>query len=137
MSYLEQLRKPEWQKKRLKIFERDEWTCTNCGSTHLELHVHHVNYIHSLKPWEYPDSLLKTLCKSCHEDAHGITKAVAEISQFKFILYDGSDKFHHVRDLDIQINKIVEMLRKCEHDDILLGVQILLSKVAERKKLTA
>ncbi len=69
-AYSELLRDPRWQRKRLEVFQRDDWKCTQCGETEKELHVHHVRYIPYLKPWEYDNSLLKTLCHSCHKSSH-------------------------------------------------------------------
>lgn len=63
-SYSELLKDPRWQKKRLIILERDEWTCQLCGDESSELHVHHKKYVG--KPWECPDKQLQTLCKTCH-----------------------------------------------------------------------
>lgn len=34
------------------------------------LHVHHTYYQINLKPWEYPNSSLQTLCWVCHERLH-------------------------------------------------------------------
>jgi hypothetical protein len=64
MAYSDLLKDPRWQKKRLKIFERDKFRCTECGCEQNTLHVHHIKY--SGKPWEAPDYLLVTLCESCH-----------------------------------------------------------------------
>ena len=64
MTYKQLLRDPRWQKKRLHIFERDQWTCQRCGSTTRELQVHHLAYTGA--PWEAPDHLLQTLCAPCH-----------------------------------------------------------------------
>lgn len=41
-SYAEKLRDPRWQKKRLKIFERDGWACQDCRSTTNTLNLHHL-----------------------------------------------------------------------------------------------
>jgi hypothetical protein len=65
-EYNEKLRDPRWQRKRLKIFERDNWTCQLCCRTDLELHVHHL-YRTTEDPWDEPDLHLLTLCKLCHE----------------------------------------------------------------------
>jgi hypothetical protein len=65
MSYGELLRDPRWHKKRLKILERDNWTCQCCGNTTQEFQVHHLRYAGF--PWEIPDNFLVTLCKDCHE----------------------------------------------------------------------
>lgn len=70
-NYLEKLKDPRWQKKRLEIMERDQWTCRDCGNTEKELHVHHIFYYKNYcDPWEYRDEHLITLCKDCHEKDH-------------------------------------------------------------------
>lgn len=66
-TYLELLRSPLWQKKRLKILERDDFTCQHCGCKKRELQVHHRVYHKGVKPWEYDDNELITLCNQCHE----------------------------------------------------------------------
>ena len=65
-SYSEKLRDPRWQKARLKILERDEWTCQFCFDSESTLSVHHKWYIPSREPWEYPELALITLCEDCH-----------------------------------------------------------------------
>lgn len=67
LRYADKLKDPRWQRRRLEIFQRDEWRCTRCGRDDLTLHVHHVEYVG--EPWEAPDSVLRTLCEVCH-DAH-------------------------------------------------------------------
>lgn len=64
MRYQEKLKDPRWQRKRLEIFQRDKWKCTECGRDDLELQVHHENY-HG-EPWKTPNEFLKTLCATCH-----------------------------------------------------------------------
>jgi len=66
-EYSNKLKDPRWQKKRLEILQRDEFTCQKCGDMESTLHVHHKRYIPSNDPWEYPDFLLITLCENCHE----------------------------------------------------------------------
>jgi hypothetical protein len=66
-TYSEMLKDPRWQRKRLEILERDEWTCQNCTSTTATLHVHHKVYDRGAAPWEYDDDLLVTYCEECHE----------------------------------------------------------------------
>lgn len=68
-TYQEKLKDPRWQKKRLKILERDGWMCTNCGADWLSLHIHHKTYIKGRDPWEYEDEELSTLCEICHCEA--------------------------------------------------------------------
>lgn len=50
---------------RLKILERDQFTCQSCGDDKRTLHVHHFEY--SKNPWESSEHDLITLCDSCHE----------------------------------------------------------------------
>lgn len=68
MTYAEKLKDPRWQKKRLEVFERDNWECTNCCTKDITLHVHHISYIWNKEPWEYNLSNFKTLCAECHEE---------------------------------------------------------------------
>jgi len=67
-TYAQLLKDPRWQKKRLEILERDEFSCQDCGDTESTLHVHHCYYETGKMPWEYPERSLVTLCESCHED---------------------------------------------------------------------
>lgn len=67
-TYRELLLDPQWQKKRLQIFGRDNFSCVRCGDDAKTLHVHHRSYLRGKKPWEYPDEFLETLCETCHED---------------------------------------------------------------------
>lgn len=63
-TYSKKLRDPRWQKKRLEILQRDEFTCTLCGDTTTTLNVHHLEY--SGDPWEADNKHLQTLCEHCH-----------------------------------------------------------------------
>ena len=65
-TYSQKLRDPRWQRKRLEIFQRDQWTCKWCKSKDRTLNVHHHWYNRQWEPWEYPDHLLVTLCEECH-----------------------------------------------------------------------
>jgi hypothetical protein len=67
MTYKEQLAHPLWQKKRLQILERDNFTCKVCLDTETQLHIHHKEYKKYKKAWEYPDDNFISLCKDCHK----------------------------------------------------------------------
>ena len=71
-SYWELLRDPRWQQKRLKVMERDEWTCQDCVEGGKTLNVHHTYYERGNMPWDYPDWSLMTLCEECHEKRHDL-----------------------------------------------------------------
>ena len=82
-AYWEKLRDPRWQKLRLKIMERDGFTCRRCCETELPLNVHHGYYEKGLEPWEYHPKTLWTLCEECHRTVHEfqrkIYRQIAEI----------------------------------------------------------
>lgn len=102
MTYLDLLKDPKWQKVRLKILERDNFTCTYCGGDEETLHVHHKIYLPNRKPWEYEDDCLTTLCKDCHQYAsHGMKESIHRLGEAvkKFGL--------HPKDID-QISKAFE-----------------------------
>lgn len=67
-TYVEMLKDPRWQKKRLEIMQRDNFTCQHCGAQDKSLQVHHLWYSPLKKPWEYDNSAFITLCEHCHEN---------------------------------------------------------------------
>jgi hypothetical protein len=66
MTYSERLKDPRWQKKRLEIMQRDNFTCQNCLAKNKPLQVHHWSY--SKNPWDTKDIHLVTLCENCHKE---------------------------------------------------------------------
>ena len=75
-SYAEKLKDPRWQKARLEILERDDFTCTRCGSKDKTLHVHHGYYERGKDLWEYDPGTLWTYCEDCHQHVGAITTAI-------------------------------------------------------------
>lgn len=65
-AYTEKLADPRWQKLRLEIFDRDNWTCQCCGNTKVQLEIHHTDYWPGKQPWEHPGDMLITVCHKCH-----------------------------------------------------------------------
>ena len=65
MKYWEKLQDPRWQKKRLKILERDGFKCRDCGATEKTLHVHHCFYENG-EPWDARANVLLTVCADFH-----------------------------------------------------------------------
>lgn len=70
MYYKDQLQTVAWKVKRKSIMQRDHFTCQECGDKKSKLNVHHKTYIDEKKAWEYPDSMLITLCENCHIKRH-------------------------------------------------------------------
>lgn len=71
-SYSEKLLDPRWQRKRLSILQRDNFTCTLCMDDRSTLAVHHTEY--SGNPWDIADDKLITICHHCHDIIHGLPK---------------------------------------------------------------
>lgn len=74
LRYRELLKDPRWQKRRLEVLDRDSWKCRRCGNDEDTLHVHHRYYEFGVQPWEYPDSVLVTLCETCHRTETELSK---------------------------------------------------------------
>ena len=66
-TYLEKLKDPRWQRKRLEIMQRDEFSCNFCGDDSATLNVHHCYYGKNRNPWDYSNDHLITLCEACHK----------------------------------------------------------------------
>ena len=73
-EYLDYIKSPAWQAKRLEIIERDSHRCTSCGNRGI-LQVHHRNYRRLGN--ERPEDLI-TLCLDCHKALHKRTKTPVE-----------------------------------------------------------
>jgi 5-methylcytosine-specific restriction endonuclease McrA len=69
-TYLENLKDPLWQRKRLEILNRDGFRCQFCNDDKNTLTVHHKIYRKNSLPWEYEDHELITLCEPCHKKFH-------------------------------------------------------------------
>lgn len=67
MTYAEKLKDPRWQRKRLEIFQRDDFKCIWCKDSTKTLHVHHLKYERKNEPWDYNNEYLVTVCEYCHE----------------------------------------------------------------------
>lgn len=67
MNYKQQLKHPNWQKKRLEILNRDNFTCQACGSGNKTLNIHHLYYADNCNVWDYENEALLTLCEDCHK----------------------------------------------------------------------
>lgn len=61
-----------WLKKRKEALHHDHYTCQGCRrkSPDVTLCVHHLGYVTGWMPWDYPLTLLQTLCITCHEQVH-------------------------------------------------------------------
>ena len=70
MTYSDKLKDPRWQKKRLEILQRDNFTCRICKDIDSTLHVHHITY--NGNPFDADENDLITLCDKCHKTEHDL-----------------------------------------------------------------
>lgn len=89
-EYQKLLTHPKWQKKRLEIMQRDNWECKKCKDQETTLHVHHLKYYVGMKPWEYDNKDLVTLCEHCHMEIENIKKFE------EVVLFENISIFKHV-----------------------------------------
>lgn len=87
MTYSELLQHPFWQQKRLRILERDKFTCRRCSDKLTTLHIHHLWYTPDTFPWDYEDDALITVCDLCHMKEEFI-KWVKQTGK-RYLLYHG------------------------------------------------
>lgn len=81
MTYAEKLKKPAWQKKRLQVLQRDNWTCQLCGDVETSLHVHHNQY--NGNPAATKNEFLITYCADCHYLVEYLKKYHKELKPIK------------------------------------------------------
>jgi hypothetical protein len=60
----------EYEKFKLAVLERDDYTCVGCGDNSIEVHVHHIRPFATYPPGRTDPNNAKTLCVACHEAAH-------------------------------------------------------------------
>lgn len=68
--YKDKLLDPRWQRKRLEVLNRENWTCQYCGDKESILHVHHLCYSPNKNPWDVDEYALLCLCENCHTVSH-------------------------------------------------------------------
>jgi hypothetical protein len=102
IDYSEKLKHPLWQKKRLEIFNRDDFTCQICGDTETQLHVHHKKYFEGVYPWEYDNKQLITYCENCHQEVEEQKKTQhsAHLKKVKISYTEEDEKWYDDEDYD-------------------------------------
>lgn len=134
-SYSDKLKDPRWQRKRLEIFQRDDFTCqaTACHSKHKTLHVHHLIYSKGKDPWDIDNKCLLTLCEDCHnelendqdEQIERLINAFRVGLKYSWIRECCIDVFESSSDLDSLIyllwetqndeERVIELLKSINH----------------------
>lgn len=85
--YKKALMHPNWQKMRLQVMLRDNWSCLRCKCSDETLNVHHKDYIKGHLPWEYPLNNFETLCHICHKKEHRQEQAIEIFSEEQKVLW--------------------------------------------------
>lgn len=70
LSWSDQYKHPNWQKKRLEVMQAAGFACETCGDKDTTLNVHHKRYVKGRKVWEYAREELQCLCEPCHGEEH-------------------------------------------------------------------
>ncbi len=110
-TYAEQLLDPRWQQLRLRVFERDNWTCRNCGRKDKTLNAHHVHYHpYAEGPWDYDTETIIALCSDCHSDEH------TELSAYQASVILALAKIGYVTSYDYDC--LLTILSKISKDDL-------------------
>lgn len=124
LSYSEQIKSPHWQKRRLQILQRDNFTCQICGSTEKTLHVHHLCYRKDAKIWDYPDNTLITLCEDCHRMEHEMQSEndYSVTNLINDLLISGFTNF-----------ELVSILYKIAHESFVKNNQLIIDDLLNRK----
>lgn len=60
----------KWKVWRKTVFERDNYTCQDCGSKGIYLHPHHIKPLKNYPKLAFEVNNGKTLCKKCHINIH-------------------------------------------------------------------
>lgn len=115
-TYSEKLKDPRWQKKRLEIFNRDEFKCVLCGDDKSSLHIHHTYYKNGVDIWDYPDDSLLTYCEFCHKIVEYLKKENSVLIPIKFKKFRvGSEK--------VTILCIVKNIDTDKHELVIVSLQ--------------
>lgn len=85
LTYWEKLKDPRWQRRRLEILQKADFSCGRCGDAESTLHVHHRIYRKKKQPWEYDDDELECLCEDCHMGAENDRETVSEAMAIPYI----------------------------------------------------
>lgn len=84
-NYSDLLKNPKWQKKRLKIMERDGFKCQYCHNGDKTLNVHHIVYFQGKDPWEYENRFLITFCEDCHQKEHQMENEMGKLNISQYL----------------------------------------------------
>lgn len=123
-KYIDLLRDPRWQRKRLEALEAGDWKCCHCSTTTKPLNVHHKKYRKGAKPWEYDLSELEVRCDDCHKDIHALQdelSAVVAKCSGRTALVEELIAYATTR---VILSEVTGELVRCDSEARLRGVQL-------------
>lgn len=130
-AYSEMLKDPRWQRRRLEVLQRQDFTCESCEATEKTLHVHHTYYEKGKKPWEYPDGALRCLCKDCHERVTGqqqtLARELARLSSWEIDQVIGYVRALASQTYNLETDTFTDHPVVAENGEQLMGIEEALS----------
>ncbi len=128
-AYIELLRDPRWQKKRLEIMQMDRWSCRRCHSKTDTLNVHHLMYIKGHDPWDYPDDLLITYCEDCHKLAPTVDwkRAFLDLNMTEFELFQLASYLHWIKKRESELSTEISKKYNCRYANTLDAIDPFIS----------
>lgn len=79
MNYAQQIKHPNWQRKRLEVLEYYNFECMECGAKESTLNIHHPFYKRGAMIWQYEIEELQCLCEKCHKEEHAIDEQIKKL----------------------------------------------------------
>lgn len=132
-TYAEKLKDVRWQKRRVKILVRDDFTCIRCKIPQKFVHVHHKAYIWGRDPWEYEDDNFETLCESCHSKEHKKAEEPKIIKQVvQEIVYREPATIPEI--IDAHLRNLSELLKADPPEEELMRLLKSMQKTQELRK---
>lgn len=115
-TYAEKLRSPHWQKKRLEVLDRDNWSCKHCQDKETFFNVHHLKYTDNF-PANEPIENLITVCEHCHKYVcHNKDVEIDEISFLEKTFTDWGICYL----ISFKTKDIIMTVDKSERQDIII-----------------
>jgi hypothetical protein len=130
MTYADKLKDPRWQKKRLEIYQRDDFECQRCFDKGSTLVVHHKWYTKGDDPWSYPDTCYITLCEDCHNIFHSRFENKYKSPDYNSYTMNGVN-YTDIFLFETYVNKILDMRQE---SGILKAMGSLLSIIKDWNK---
>ncbi len=111
------------------MFERDKWTCEDCGATNKTLHAHHVSYEKGLDTWDYQIHEIMCLCEECHERKHSLITSLQKVAS-----YLPNKSIDTMGWISLYYSSLVDSGNSEEANGIMNGVKLKLEQLYKAKK---